>query len=197
MRVVRDIVVIGAPIGGAAALIELARAFPPDLPAAILVVLHAHPEKPLLLADALSAPGRMRAAEAVDGEPLQRRRIYVAADGHHLRLDGETIRVTEDSGESRCCPSIDMLFESAAEHHNERVVGVALLHVTKEGSRGLHAIREHGGRTITHRNQLMNDAPFHPQTRQTLSHHHLSLDEIGARVVAYVHGENGVHPPPA
>lgn len=191
LKIIRDIVVIGAPIGGAASLIELARAFPADLPAAIVVVLHALPEKPILLADALSAPGQMRATEAADGEPLQQGRIYVAADGKNLRLDQDRIRVTESAGQSSCCPSIDVLFRSAAEHHHQRIIGVVLLHLAVEGALGLHAIREHGGRTITHRNELMRDAPSHPQTGETLAHDHLPLERIAKCIVAYVNNENG------
>lgn len=192
MKLVRDIIVIGAPIGGASALIELANSFPANLPAAVLVVLHARPDRPILLADALSSPGHMRASEAIDGEPLERNRIYVAADGQHLTLDEDTIHVTENAGQSACCPSIDVLFHSAAEHHKERVVGIVLLHVSEEGSLGLHAIRESGGRTITQRNAQMDQAPLHPQSREPLAHHHLQLNEIGSRIVAYVNGENGV-----
>jgi len=143
----------------------------------------------------LSAPGQMRATESVDGEPLRQRRIYVAADGKHLRVNRDTIQVTENAGESSCCPSIDVLFRSASEHHQERVIGVALLHLAVEGSLGLHAIREHGGRTITHRNDLMRDPPSHPGTGETLAHHHLPLDRIAKRVVAYVNNENGVDLP--
>jgi two-component system chemotaxis response regulator CheB len=157
----------------------------------VLVVLHAHPQRPLLLADALSAPGRMRAAIARDGEPLENARIYVAADGEHMRLDGRTIRVAPDLGESKCCPSIDVLFSSAADHHRERVVGVALVHVEEEGGAGLKQIRQRGGRTITHRNEFMPEAPTDPQTREELAHHHLELAEIGPRIVAYVEGQNG------
>jgi two-component system, chemotaxis family, protein-glutamate methylesterase/glutaminase len=192
LKVIRDIVVIGAPIGGASALIELAHSLPADLPAAVLVVLHAHPDKPILLADALSSPGHMRAAEAIDGEPLERRRIYVASDGKHLRVDANTVRVSEDAGESRCCPSVDLLFASAAEHHKERVVGVILLHADEEGSAGLHSIHQNGGRTITHQNELLREPPRHPETGDSLADHHLKLGRIAGRVVAYVNGENGV-----
>ena len=191
MNIVRDIIVIGAPVGGAAALIEVVSALPPDLPASVLIVLHSNPEKPILLADALSAPRRMRASEAIDGEPLERGRIYVAADGKHLRVNDDLVRVKEDPPENECCPSIDVLFRSAAEAHEHRVVGVILLHAQREGSLGLHAVRQHGGRTISHRNELMNEAPRHHETGETLAHHHLELAGIAPRIIDYVQGKNG------
>lgn len=192
LKVVRDIVVIGAPVGGAGALITVVGSLPPDLAASVLVVLHAHPEKPILLADALSAPGRLRVTEAIDGEPLAHRRIYVAADSKHLRIRDGFIRVEDDAGESVCCPSIDELFRSAAEEHRERAVGVALVHVEDEGLAGLESLRKNGGRTITHRSAQMQEPPRSSQTGELLSHHHLELEDVGPRIVAYVHGENGV-----
>lgn len=186
----RDIVVIGAPAGGAAALIQLAHAFPPDLPAAIFIVLHAEMARPILLADALSAPGRMRASEAIDGEPLQSNRIYVAADGKHLHLDYDVVHLRPKL-EENTCPSIDALFSTAAQTHKVRVVAVLLLHMNEEGSLGLATVREHGGRSISHRNELMPEAPRHGTSGEPLAHHHLPLDEIAPRVVAYVNGENG------
>lgn len=191
MRIVRDIVVIGAPVGGAAALIEIAKALPSDLQASIFVVLHAQTDHPILLADALSAPGRLRVTDAVDGEPIEQRRIYVAADGKHLRISGDRVVVSVDAGESACCPSIDVLFRSAAEAHDGRVVGIVLLHTQTEGSDGLLAIRQRGGRTITHQNDGMRDAPRHARSGELLSDHHVELERIGERVIAYVHGENG------
>lgn len=192
MKVVRDIVVIGAPVGGVSALSTVVSALPPDLPATVLVVLHAHPEKPILLADALSAPGRLRVTEAIDGEPLDRQRIYVASDGKHLRIRDGLIRVEDDAGESVCCPSVDELFRSAAEEHRERVVGVVLVHIEKEGAIGLEAVRRNRGRTITQRSDWMREAPRKPKSGRPLSDHHLELEQVGPRIVAYVHGENGI-----
>ena len=187
----RDIIVIGAPVGGAAALLQLAGRFPPDLEASVFVVLHATPENPILLADVLNAPGRMRAADAIDGEAIERRRIYVAADGKHLMMRDGKAYLSANGTEHPRRPSIDVLFTSAAEAYNARVIGVLLLHAREDGSRGLHAIRKAGGRTITHRNEQMPEKPRHPETSEELAHDHLEIDEIAPRLVAYVNGANG------
>jgi two-component system chemotaxis response regulator CheB len=187
----RDIIVIGAPVGGAAALLQLAGRFPPDLEASVFVVLHATPENPILLADVLNAPGRMRAADVIDGEAIERRRIYVAADGKHLLMRDGRAYLSANGTEHPHRPSIDVLFTSAAEAYNARVIGVLLLHAREDGSRGLHAIRKAGGRTIAHRNEQMPEKPRHPETSEELAHDHLEIDEIAPRLVAYVNGVNG------
>ncbi|MEO6970507.1 MAG: chemotaxis protein CheB [Chthoniobacterales bacterium] len=186
----RDIIVIGAPVGGGAALIRLAASLPPDLRASVFVVLHTA-ENPLLLADVLNAPGRMRATEAVEGEPIQSSRIYVARHGKHLVLEAEKIRLTSDPEENNHRPSIDTLFRSAASAHKTRVVGVILVHAREDGILGLQAIRQNGGRTVSHRNEQMPDKPCHPETREELVHDHLEIEKIAPRLIAYVNSANG------
>lgn len=183
-----DIVVIGAPIGGGAALAYLVAHFPPNLEASVFVVLHATPESPILLADILNAPGRMRAAPAIHGEPIARHRIYVAAEGRHLMIRGDQLQLADDEMKSTHRPSIDLLFQSAAEAYAERVLGILLLHAREDGANGLGIIRQAGGCTITHRNEAMPDEPTHPETGEPLAHYHLKLDEIAPRVLAYVAG---------
>jgi two-component system chemotaxis response regulator CheB len=187
---VRDVIVVGAARGGAGALMQLIAALPADLPAAIFVVLHAHPQQPILLADAVNAPGRMRAAEAVDGEPIQMRRIYVAPNGKHLVLERDVVRVTGDGQKNVCQPSIDVLFRTAARSYKTRVVAIALMNLHDEGAIGLSHVRENGGRTVTHRNPEMTTPP-RSDAGELLTDHHLDLGEIAPRIASYVHGKNG------
>lgn len=187
----RDIILIGAPLGGASALTRLVGSLPADLRASVFIVLHVKPDRPILLADVLNAPGRMRATVAVDGEPIQRSRIYIACVGKHLVLDSDRMRLTSDAEENNRRPSIDVLFRTAATAHKERVVGVILVHAREDGLLGLHAVRLNGGRTMTHRNEQMQDKPRHPETGEELAHDHLGLDEIAPRLIAYVNVSNG------
>lgn len=186
----RDIIVIGAPVGGAAALTQVVRGFPRNLDAAVFIVLHTTPETPILLADVLNAPGGLRAAAAIHGERFGRSRIYLSVENKHLILEGDAVQLS-DTNRRIYRPSIDTLFESAAAGYNSRVVGVILLHAREEGCNGLRAIRRAGGRTVTHLNEFMPEALRDPKTSEILSDHHLMLEEISARLLAYVAGENG------
>ncbi|MFN2475007.1 MAG: chemotaxis protein CheB [Chthoniobacterales bacterium] len=189
----RDIIVIGAPVGSGAAIAHLIGKLPADLDVSVFVVLHTTPENPILLADVLNAPGRMRAAEALHGEAINRRRIYVAADGHHLLIRNGEVNLSANGQKTKHRPSIDVLFSSAAEAYNARVIGVLLLHCEGDGSAGLHAIRRAGGRTITHRNERMTEQPKHGETGDLLSDEHLDLEQIPPRVLEYVHEANGAN----
>jgi two-component system chemotaxis response regulator CheB len=189
----RDIILIGAPVGGGATIAHLIGSLPADLNVSIFVVLHATSQNPILLADVLNAPGRMRAAEALHGEAITRRRIYVAADGRDLLIRNGEVQLSSNGQETNHRPSIDVLFSSAAGAYNARVVGVLLLHCHDDGSAGLHAIRRAGGRTITHRNESMLQAPKHPETGEMLSDQHLDLEQIAPRILEYVHQANGTN----
>jgi two-component system chemotaxis response regulator CheB len=74
----KALVVIGASAGGVEALRALARGLPPDLDAAVLVVLHIPRTAPSALPRILNRAGPLVAAHALDGEPLRASRIYVA-----------------------------------------------------------------------------------------------------------------------
>lgn len=187
----RDIIVIGAPVGGGSSLIRLVELLPGDLCAAVFVVLHTTPENPILLADVLTRPGRMRVTEAVNGDQIEPNHIYVAADGKHLILQRNRVRLRSDPSEGTWRPSIDVLFRSAAAAHRDRVIGVILLHAREDGILGLHAIRQNGGRAVTHRNEQMPEGPCHPETGEELAHDHLDLDKIAPRIIGYVNGANG------
>jgi two-component system chemotaxis response regulator CheB len=163
---------------------------PANLDVSIFVVLHATAQNPILLADVLNGPGRMRAAEALNGEPITSRRIYVATDGHHLLIRNGEVDLRANGQKTNHRPSIDVLFSSAAVAYGARVVGVLLLHCRDDGSEGLQAIRRAGGRTITHRNESMLEEPKHPETGEALSDEHLELEQIAPRILEYLHQGN-------
>jgi two-component system, chemotaxis family, protein-glutamate methylesterase/glutaminase len=185
----RDIVVIGAPIGGAAALTQLIGDLPSDFDASVFVALHTRPENPILLADVLNDQRGPRAAVAVHGEPVIRRRIYVAADDCHLTVHDGRVYLTNDAVNGPR-PSIDKLFTGAAKTYANRVIGVVLLHCRNDGALGLQAVRRAGGRTITHDNKEMHEQPKDPKSGEPLSDAHLGLAKIAERVLRYAYGGN-------
>lgn len=74
----RDIIVIGASAGGVEALTALVRLLPSDLPAALFIVIHLPPYGRTVLPEILQRIGQLPAALAIDGEPIQAGKIYVA-----------------------------------------------------------------------------------------------------------------------
>jgi two-component system chemotaxis response regulator CheB len=144
-KVKRDIIVIGASAGGVQALQQLVQTLPPDLAAAVFVVLHTSPWAPSLLPQILSRSGPLPAAHARDGEGIERGRIYVAPPDHHLLLERDRTVLWKGPKENRFRPAINVLFRSAAGAYGERVTGVILTGALDDGSAGLWWISRQGG----------------------------------------------------
>jgi two-component system, chemotaxis family, protein-glutamate methylesterase/glutaminase len=161
--ITRDIVVMGASVGGVEALREIIVRLPPDFPAAVFVVLHIPPHGPSLLPDLLRAAGALPAHHATDGEPLQRGRIYVAPPDRHLLVHSGTVSLSAGPRENWARPAVDPLFRSAAIAYGPRVIGVILSGALNDGTAGLWQIKQAGGITIA---QDPNEAvsPSMPQS---------------------------------
>jgi two-component system, chemotaxis family, protein-glutamate methylesterase/glutaminase len=144
----RDIVVIGGSAGAVEGLIEVVRSLPPDLPAAVFVVIHFPDRVTSALPEILSRAGRLPACHARNGEPIVPSRIYVAPPGCHLLLEAGRVRLSNGPKENGHRPAVDPLFRSAAYEHGPRVVGVVLSGNLGDGSAGLLSIKQHGGLAV-------------------------------------------------
>jgi len=84
----------------------------------------------------------------VNGQPIERGRIYVAAPDRHLLLMNGTIRLGEGPRENMARPAIDPFFRSAALSYGPRVIGVVLSGMLNDGAAGLYAIKAAGGTAV-------------------------------------------------
>jgi two-component system chemotaxis response regulator CheB len=144
----RDIIVIGGSTGSGAVLRSLFSRLPGDLPASLFVVTHVPSNSIGYLAEALDGIGPLPVSEAIDGQPIERGRAYVAVPDRHLLLADGTIMLGEGPRENMVRPAIDPLFRSAAFHYGGRAVGVVLTGMLNDGAAGLSAIKQCGGTTI-------------------------------------------------
>lgn len=153
----RDIVAIGTSAGGVEALLHLAKSFPPDLPASVLVTIHLSSFGSSHLDGILSRAGRMPASFAQDGEPLRRGQLFIAPPGHHLLIDPDRLRLSVGPRENGARPAIDPMMRSAAVCCGHRTIGVVMTGAQGDGASGLWAIAQCGGITVV---QDPSDAAF-------------------------------------
>lgn len=144
----KDIIAIGGSAGSSGVLKRLLSDLPADLPASVFVSTHIPAHSPSLLAEVLSSNSKLPVAQAVDGQPVETGRVYVAAPDRHLLLIDSTIRLGEGPRENMVRPSIDPLFRSAALSYGPRTVGVVLSGMLNDGASGLHAIKSVGGTAV-------------------------------------------------
>ena len=177
----RDVLAMGTSAGGVAALTFLAKRFPRDFPAAVLVTIHlpSHVRSPL--ADLLSASGPLPAQFARDGDLVRKARIYIAPPNRHLLLDGEHVSLGEGPRENNARPSIDPMLRSTALCCGGRAIGVVLTGTLGDGASGLCAIRQGDGIAVV---QDPKDAAFSEMPLTALNRakpdHVVSLDKMPA-----------------
>lgn len=148
-----DSIVIGASAGGIEALMAILPMLPRDLNAAVMVVLHLPRDRPSLMVNLFRPRCRCRVREAEDKEPVEPGTIYFAPPDYHLLVDGgpklpPQLALSADDPVLYSRPSIDVLFESAAEVYRERLLGIVLSGGNQDGAAGLQTIRAAGGMAV-------------------------------------------------
>ncbi|HSU83992.1 MAG TPA: chemotaxis protein CheB [Thermoanaerobaculia bacterium] len=176
----RDIIVIGASAGGVNALREVVEYLPPDLPAAVFVVLHLAPHGRSALPAILGRSGCLPACHPTPGEAIEPGRIYVAPPDHHLAIEDGRIVLSRNASENGHRPAIDVLFRTAARAFGPRVVGVVLTGNLDDGTAGLAAIKRCGGAAVA-QDPAEADYPSMPESAITnvAVDHVLPLADIG------------------
>ena len=146
---VNRIVVVGASAGGVASLQALVSSLPPDLDAAVFIVLHIPANFVSHLPEILSRKSPFPARHPAGRERIRAGRIYIAPPDHHLLIEEDCVIATRGPKENRNRPSIDALFRSAAYHFREKAIGIVLSGALDDGTSGLWNIKRMGGMTIT------------------------------------------------
>src|SRR6478672_8969170 len=138
-----ELVAIGTSLGGLSALLEVVRQLPRDLPVPIVIVQHRGPTADTGLVTLLQQHTALAVVEAEDKTPLKPGTLFVApADYHLLVEDRDSLALSTDAPVRSARPSIDVLFESAADAVGDGVVGVLLTGASADGAAGLARIKQ-------------------------------------------------------
>jgi two-component system chemotaxis response regulator CheB len=141
-------VVIGGSAGGVEALSTLLPALPAGLRVPVMVVLHLPRERPSLLVDIYAPRCVLPVREAQDKEPIAAGTVYFAPADYHLLVDaGPALALSLDEPVHYSRPSIDVLFESAADVYGAGLLGMVLTGASQDGAAGLAAVHRAGGIT--------------------------------------------------
>lgn len=158
-----DAVVLGASAGGVEVLSALFPKLPRECSLSFMVVMHMPRERPSLLPEVFATRCGLPVREAEDKERVQPGTVYLAAPDYHLLIDqGPSLALSSDAPVHFSRPSIDVLFESAADVYRERLMGIILTGANRDGASGLAAVGRAGGRTVV-QEPGSAAAPFLPE----------------------------------
>ncbi len=141
-----EAIAIGASAGAIQALSRILPALPAAYPIPVLVVVHVPADRSDLLTPLFRAKCRVAVKEAEDKEPAVGGTVYFAPSDYHLLVEADrTLSLSWDEPVLHSRPSIDVLFESAADAYGPALVGVILTGANEDGAEGLHAVIAQGG----------------------------------------------------
>lgn len=155
------VIVVGTSLGGFHALDVLLSPLPPDFCVPVVVVQHRHRTSTAALARFVESNIQMPVFDAEDGQPLNSGGVYLAPADYHVLVEDDRIRLSLEGPVNYSRPSIDLLFESAADEYGNGVIAVVMTGANDDGARGVRRIKEAGG-TVLVQDPSTAEAPAMP-----------------------------------
>ena len=144
-----ELIVIGASWGGLDAVSRLLAGLSDEVHQPIVVAQHRSPSSQAdVLAGLLQGHTRRVVGDPDDKAPLEQDRVYIGPPDYHVLVEEGHLALSTDEPVHHARPSIDVLFESAADAYAERCVGIVLTGASEDGATGLARIKARGGVAI-------------------------------------------------
>ena len=149
-----DVLVIGISTGGPQALRYLLSQFPADFPIPTAIVLHMPVGYTAMFAEKLNEISALSVKEAEDGDLMEPGKVLLAQAGRHLLLkrtsSGNVLaQLSAHPLDTPHRPSVDVLFQSAAEVYQSRVLSIIMTGMGDDGKQGAAWIKAKGGTVLT------------------------------------------------
>lgn len=144
-----EAVVVGVSAGGLAALVEVLPKFDINMMLPVMIVQHQSNDSDDFLVRYFDQLCRQSVREVEDKMPVESGTIYFAPANYHLLVEPDrTLSLSTEARVNYSRPSIDVLFESAADTYMDRLVGIILTGADPDGTNGAARIKELGGLII-------------------------------------------------
>ena len=136
--------VVGTSYGGLAALQILLPALAKDFPLPVIVVQHRSKDSDNLC-EFLGRHSALPLGEPNDKDAITPGRVYLAPRDYHLLIERDGFALSTEAPVGFARPSVNVLFEAAADVYQGHVIGVILTGANTDGARGLAKIKSYGG----------------------------------------------------
>lgn len=187
-RTTGTVVAVGASTGGTEAIKCLLASLPPDSPA-MVIVQHMPEHFTRSFAERLDELSSLRVKEAEDGDSLPQGTVLIAPGNKHtiLRRSGARYFVEVQDGPLVCRhrPSVNVLFESAAEVAGRNAIGVLLTGMGDDGAGGMARMKALGAATLA---QDESSCVVFGMPKEAMAlgavDHVLPLSELGKKILS-------------
>lgn len=179
-----ELMAIGCSLGGMRALEVVLGALPGDFAVPIAIVQHRHRASNEGLPSYLRKRTELKVVDADDKQLLEPGHVYLAPANYHLLVERGELSLSVDEAVSYSRPSIDVMFESAADSYRDSLVGVVLTGSNADGAKGALRIKQQGGFVVVE-DPATAEAPQMPQAAidSTRVDRILPLERIGPFLV--------------
>ena len=143
-----DLIVIGCSLGGMYALESVLCALPADFQTPIAIAQHRHKKSNDRLPDFYRRSCKLDVVDAEDKQWIKPRTVYFAPPDYHLLVAKGEFNLSVDDLVRYSRPSIDVLFESAADAYGSQLIGVVLTGANDDGAEGAKRIKSRGGLVV-------------------------------------------------
>jgi len=144
-----EAIVMGVSSGGMSALKFIFSVLPKDFNTPIIIVQHVGPRSNNQWIQLLNNTSALCIKEPDEKEKIERGSVYIAPSNYHLLIErNKTFSLSIEGRVNYARPSIDVLFESAAEAYTDKLIGVVLTGASNDGTKGLKKIVDYGGLAI-------------------------------------------------
>ena len=142
-------IVIGTSAGGLIALSAILQQLPADYPIPLVIVQHRTKDQKTLLEEVLQQKSKLNVVQAEEKEKIKPGFVFMAPPDYHLLIESDySFSLSAEDPVHFSRPSIDVLFESAADVYKETLIGIILTGSNADGAAGIAAINNQGGLTI-------------------------------------------------
>lgn len=139
------LIVIGASLGGLSAVETILKGLPTGFPAPVAIVLHRSADTKTGLSAHLQRYCALLVMEVEDKDEIAAGKVYISPADYHLLVEDGHFALSTDEPVLCARPSINVLFESAADAYGGKVMGVILTGASTDGSSGAARIKQRGG----------------------------------------------------
>lgn len=194
-RTTEKVVAIGTSTGGTIALEQILTNLAPGCPG-IVIVQHMPEKFTAAFSSRLNQLCSIEVKEAEDGDRVRPGQALIAPGGKHMSLtrSGAFYQVQVKAGPAvnRHCPSVDVLFRSAAKCAGKNSVGIILTGMGDDGARGLLEMREAGA--VTYAQDEASSVVFgmpKEAIKRDAAMQIISLDQVATVVTSYSFKSHG------